>query len=42
MTLDDVRAELQVLLSHDIQIILPSHGEPVLSGAAEALRKALA
>jgi hypothetical protein len=41
VTLDDVRAELQVLLSHDIQMILPSHGEPILEGAAQALRAAL-
>ncbi len=42
VTLDDVRADLQVLLSHDIQMILPSHGEPVLAGGAAALRAALA
>ena len=41
VTLDDVRAELQVLLSHDIDMVLPSHGEPVLTGGAAALRAAL-
>jgi hypothetical protein len=41
VTLDDVRAELQVLLSHDLRMILPSHGEPVLVDATEALRGAL-
>ena len=41
VTLDDVRAELRVLLSHDIDMVLPSHGEPVLTGGAAALRAAL-
>jgi Metallo-beta-lactamase superfamily len=39
---DDVRDELRVLLDLDIEMVLPSHGEPVLAGGAAALRAALA
>ncbi len=41
-TLGDVRETLRPLLDLDVERVLPSHGEPVLAGGAEALRAALA
>lgn len=37
-----LRAALRPLLDLPVRLVLPAHGEPVLSGAAEALARALA
>jgi hypothetical protein len=42
VTLDDLKTELQPLLELPVEMVLVSHGEPVLEGGREALRRALA
>jgi glyoxylase-like metal-dependent hydrolase (beta-lactamase superfamily II) len=37
-----LREELRVLLDRPVELVLPTHGEPVVSGAREALGAALA
>jgi glyoxylase-like metal-dependent hydrolase (beta-lactamase superfamily II) len=39
--LDDLRAALRPLLDLPVEIVLPSHGEPVLAGGGRALARAL-
>jgi glyoxylase-like metal-dependent hydrolase (beta-lactamase superfamily II) len=39
--LEDLRLSLGPVLDLPVEIVLPSHGAPVLSGAAEALRQVL-
>jgi hypothetical protein len=41
VTLADVRRELEPLLALPIELVLVSHGEPVLSGGRDALERAL-
>ncbi len=40
-TVERVKAALRPLLERDVEAIVPLHGAPVLSGAAETLRRAL-
>ena len=40
-TLADMRAQLEPLLALPVERVLVSHGEPVLSGGAHALARAL-
>jgi hypothetical protein len=41
VTLDDLRTELQPLLELPIEMVIVSHGEPVLEGGRDALLRAL-
>ena len=41
-TLDDLRAALRPVLERPVELVLVSHGEPVLEGGRDALERALA
>jgi hypothetical protein len=42
MALEELREELGSLLAHPVERVLVSHGEPVLAGGGEALKRLLA
>jgi hypothetical protein len=42
MTLEELREELRSLLALPVERVLVSHGEPLLAGGGEALKRLLA
>ena len=41
-TREDLRRELEPLLELPVELVLPTHGDPIADGAAEALAQAVA